>query len=83
MHSHAEKITKVIIDSEDTSKEILEYPDDVQFGKASPGKIGMWIFLGTDVCLNYKHILHVYFQLDTPKKIRQTAQTLHDNLGHL
>lgn len=29
-------------------KEVLNYPDDTQFGKASPGKIGMWIFLGTD-----------------------------------
>ncbi len=26
----------------------LEYPDDPQFGKASPGKVGMWLFLGTD-----------------------------------
>lgn len=27
---------------------LIEYPHDPQFGKASPGKIGMWIFLGTD-----------------------------------
>ena len=26
----------------------LDYPNDAQFGKASPGKIGMWLFLGTD-----------------------------------
>ena len=27
---------------------LISYPDDPQFGKASPNKIGMWIFLGTD-----------------------------------
>ena len=26
----------------------LTYPDDPQFGKASPGKVGMWLFLTTD-----------------------------------
>ena len=26
----------------------IEYPHDPQFGKASPGKIGMWLFLATD-----------------------------------
>ncbi len=26
----------------------IDYPYDPQFGKASPGKIGMWIFLATD-----------------------------------
>ncbi|TDJ08064.1 MAG: cytochrome oxidase subunit III [Deltaproteobacteria bacterium] len=26
----------------------LVYPNDKQFGFASPGKIGMWVFLGTD-----------------------------------
>lgn len=25
-----------------------EYPEDKEFGKASPSKIGMWLFLGTD-----------------------------------
>ena len=24
----------------------LKYPQDPQFGKSGPGKIGMWIFLG-------------------------------------
>lgn len=27
---------------------LISYPDDPQFGKASPGKVGMWLFLGTD-----------------------------------
>ena len=26
----------------------IAYPPDPQFGRAGPGKIGMWIFLGTD-----------------------------------
>lgn len=26
----------------------LKYEDDPQFGKASPGKVAMWLFLGTD-----------------------------------
>jgi len=26
----------------------LTYPDDPEFGTAGPGKIGMWLFLGTD-----------------------------------
>jgi cytochrome c oxidase subunit 3 len=30
------------------SNEPIIYKDDPQFGKASPGKIGMWIFLVTD-----------------------------------
>ncbi|TNF31005.1 MAG: cytochrome oxidase subunit III [Deltaproteobacteria bacterium] len=30
------------------SNEPIVYPNDEQFGKASPGKIGMWIFLVTD-----------------------------------
>ena len=27
---------------------LVEYGNDTQFGKSTPGKIGMWIFLGTD-----------------------------------
>lgn len=29
-------------------KEYTEYPNDPQFGKATPSKIGMWLFLATD-----------------------------------
>jgi heme/copper-type cytochrome/quinol oxidase subunit 3 len=29
-------------------KELTEYPHDPQFAKATPGKIGMWLFLATD-----------------------------------
>ena len=31
-----------------TAPNIYDYPEDAQFGKASPTKIGMWIFLVTD-----------------------------------
>ncbi len=27
---------------------IIDYPQDPHFGKASPNKVGMWLFLGTD-----------------------------------
>ncbi|MBK23645.1 MAG: cytochrome oxidase subunit III [Halobacteriovorax sp.] len=40
-------------------KEILEYPDDPQFGKATPGKIGMWIFLGADA-MSFSGLLIAY-----------------------
>lgn len=29
-------------------KDYVEYPKDPEFGKATPGKIGMWLFLATD-----------------------------------
>lgn len=32
----------------ETSPELIKYPDDPQFGTASPGKVGMWLFLTTD-----------------------------------
>lgn len=32
----------------EVSPALVEYPDDVHFGKASVGKIGMWLFLVTD-----------------------------------
>lgn len=40
-------------------KEILEYPDDRDFGKATPGKIGMWMFLGTDA-MSFSGLLIAY-----------------------
>jgi heme/copper-type cytochrome/quinol oxidase subunit 3 len=27
---------------------VIDFPNDPEFGKASPNKIGMWLFLGTD-----------------------------------
>ena len=33
--------------------------DDEQFGKAVPGKVGMWIFLGTDA-MSFAGLLLVY-----------------------
>ena len=40
-------------------KEILKYPDDPQFGTATPGKVGMWIFLGTDA-MSFSGLLIAY-----------------------
>jgi len=37
----------------------LEHPDDKQFGVASPGKIGMWLFLGTDA-MSFSGLLIAY-----------------------
>ena len=37
----------------------LQYPHDPQFGKAAPGKIGMWIFLGTDA-MSFAGLLLAY-----------------------
>lgn len=44
----------------------LEYPDDKQFGKASPGKIGMWLFLGTDA-MSFSGLLIGYAVLRASK----------------
>ncbi len=38
---------------------LIEYPDDPQFGKASPNKIGMWLFLGTDA-MSFSGLLLAY-----------------------
>ncbi len=37
----------------------LKYPNDPQFGVASPGKIGMWLFLGTDA-MSFSGLLIAY-----------------------
>lgn len=44
----------------------LTYPDDPQFGKASPGKIGMWLFLGTDA-MSFSGLLIAYAVLRSTK----------------
>ncbi len=36
-----------------------QYPDDAQFGKASPTKLGMWVFLGTDA-MSFSGLLIAY-----------------------
>jgi cytochrome c oxidase subunit III len=38
---------------------LIEYPNDPQFAKASPGKIGMWIFLTTDA-MSFSGLLIAY-----------------------
>lgn len=51
----------------------LTYGDDPQFGKASPGKIGMWLFLGTDA-MSFSGFLIAYAilraQLDWPNPVQ-------------
>ncbi|OIQ18579.1 MAG: hypothetical protein BM556_10010 [Bacteriovorax sp. MedPE-SWde] len=38
---------------------VIAYPDDPEFGKASPSKIGMWLFLGTDA-MSFSGLLLAY-----------------------
>ena len=52
-----------------------DYPHDPQFGKASPGKIGMWIFLGTDA-LSFSGLLIGYAVLRSSKQWPNPAQHL-------
>ncbi len=44
----------------------LKYPDDKQFGTANPGKIGMWLFLGTDA-MSFSGLLIAYAVLRASK----------------
>jgi heme/copper-type cytochrome/quinol oxidase subunit 3 len=37
----------------------IDFPDDPQFGKATPGKIGMWMFLTTDA-MSFAGLLLAY-----------------------
>ena len=37
----------------------IEWPDDPQYGRATAGKIGMWIFLLSD-CLSFAGLLLAY-----------------------
>lgn len=37
----------------------ITYPNDPHFGKAGPGKIGMWLFLGTDA-MSFSGLLIAY-----------------------
>lgn len=45
---------------------LISYPDDAQFGKASPAKIGMWLFLGTDA-MSFSGFLIAYAVLRATK----------------
>jgi cytochrome c oxidase subunit 3 len=45
---------------------VIEYGNDPQFGKASPNKIGMWLFLGTDA-LSFSGLLIAYAVLRASK----------------
>lgn len=45
---------------------LISYPNDPQFGKASPGKIGMWLFLGTDA-MSFSGFLIAYAVLRATK----------------
>jgi heme/copper-type cytochrome/quinol oxidase subunit 3 len=44
----------------------IKYPEDPQFGKANPGKIGMWLFLGTDA-MSFSGLLLAYGVLRAAK----------------
>ena len=46
--------------------EMLTYPEDPQFGKATPGKIAMWIFLVTDA-MSFAGLLIAYAILRATK----------------
>ncbi len=46
--------------------EMLSYPEDPQFGKATPGKIAMWIFLVTDA-MSFAGLLIAYAILRATK----------------
>lgn len=48
------------------SSKPVAYPKDEQFGKASPGKLGMWIFLVTDA-MSFSGFLLVYGVLRATK----------------
>lgn len=45
---------------------VIDYPNDPQFGKASPNKIGMWLFLGTDA-MSFSGLLIAYAVLRATK----------------
>lgn len=44
----------------------IQFPTDPQFGKASPSKIGMWLFLGTDA-MSFSGLLLAYAVLRATK----------------
>ena len=50
----------------DASEHPVKYPHDPQFGHASPGKIGMWIFLVTDA-MSFSGFLLAYAILRATK----------------
>ena len=54
-----------------SSNEPVQYESDAQFGKSSVGKLGMWIFLGTDG-MSFSGLLIAYGLL------RASAQSLGD-----
>ena len=53
----------------------VEYNNDPQFGKASPGKIGMWIFLVTDA-MSFSGLLLAYGILRATKDWPNPAEAL-------
>ena len=49
------------------NNDLVTYPNDKQFGKASPGKVGMWIFLATDG-MSFSGLLIAYGILELKRK---------------
>ncbi len=54
---------------------LIEYPNDAQFGKASPGKVGMWIFLTTDA-MSFSGLLLAYALIRAQKAWPDPVQAL-------
>ena len=50
----------------DRPAEMLDYPEDPQFGKSTPGKVAMWIFLVTDA-MSFAGLLIAYAVLRATK----------------
>lgn len=57
------------------SKEYIEYPKDKEFGKATPGKIGMWLFLATDG-MSFSGFLIAYAALRATRDWPNPAEAL-------
>jgi len=54
---------------------LVDYPHDPQFAKASPGKIGMWLFLATDA-MSFSGFLIAYAALRATRDWPTPSQAL-------
>jgi len=54
---------------------LVEYPHDPQFAKASPGKIGMWLFLATDA-MSFSGFLIAYAALRSTRNWPTPSEAL-------
>ena len=63
-------------DANNIPAEMLSYTEDPQFGKATPGKIAMWIFLVTDA-MSFAGLLIAYAILRATGLIKRFALQEH------